>query len=128
MLLPMKFVIATTKKILWTQSPFFVLKIFLYLGFRDLLFSNKLLLNQLHAVSRTQQGRQKEPKVLRQSVPHFCRIREALRVEWQNSTPLFASTPERRNNNINLSKYFISSSGDQTHYQSVLQSHFGITQ
>ena len=34
--------------------------------------------------------------------PTFCRILEALRVEWQNSTPRFASrqlvlTPERRN-------------------------------
>ena len=45
-------------------------------------------------------------------------------VEWQNSTPRFASTVERRNGNINLSKYFISSSRDRTHHQSVLQSHF----
>ena len=52
-------------------------------------------INQLHAVSRTRQG-----------------IPEALRVEWQNLTPRFASTPERRNGNINLNKYFISSSGD----------------
>ena len=81
-----------------------------------------------------------------------CRILEALRVEWQNSTPRLASTPERtkmeiyflfflasrciphtaasrlsstlerRNGNINLSKYFISSSEDRTHNQSVLQS------
>ena len=52
------------------------------------------------------------------------RILEVLRVEWQNSTPRVASTPERRNGNINSSKYFISSSGDRTHNQSVLQSHF----
>ena len=45
------------------------------------------------------------------------RFLEALRVEWQNSTP------ERRSENINLSKYF-SSSGDRTHSQSVLQAHF----
>ena len=50
----------------------------------------------------------------------FCRILEALRVEQQNSTPRFAQTPERRNGNINLGKYFISSSGDRTHNQSVL--------
>ena len=64
--------------------------------------------------------------VLRHSVPHFlpnC-VLEALRVEWQNSTPRLTSTPERRNGNINLNKYFISSSGDRTHIQSVLQSHF----
>ena len=54
----------------------------------------------------------------------FCPILEALLVEWQNSTPHLTSTPERRNGNINLNKYFISSSGDRTHNQSVLQSHF----
>ena len=32
-------------------------------------------------------------------------------------------TPERRNGNINLSEYFISSSEGRTHNQSVLQSH-----
>ena len=36
----------------------------------------------------------------------------------------FASTPERRNQNINLNKYFISSSRDRTYNQSILQSHF----
>ena len=76
----------------------------------------------LYAVSRTRQGRQREPSV-KTPFPTFCRILEALRVEWQNSTPHLASTPERRNGNINLSKYFISSSGIRTHNQSVLQSH-----
>ena len=57
---------------------------------------------QLHAVSLTQQGRQKQ---------HFRRILEALRAEWRNSTPRFASTPERRNKDINLNTYFISSIG-----------------
>ena len=28
-------------------------------------------------------------------------------VEWRNSTPRFASTPERRNGNINLNKIFL---------------------
>ena len=37
---------------------------------------------------------------------------------------LFASIPERRNANINFNKYFISSGGDRSHIQSVLQSHF----
>ena len=49
---------------------------------------------------------------------------EALRVEWQNSTPRFTWTPELTNGNINLNKYLISSCGDGTHNQSVLQSHF----
>ena len=104
----------------------------------------KIKLNQLHAVSRTQQGRQRDPSVASEpSVPSepsvasepsepsvqnsaesgFCRILKALRVEWQNSTPPLTSTPERRCGNINLSKYFISSSGDRTHNPSVLQSH-----
>ena len=73
---------------------------------------------QLHAVSRTQQRRQREPSV-RHSVPHFLS-----KYRVQNSTPRFASTPERRNGNINVSKYFISSNGDRTHNQLVLQSHF----
>ena len=38
--------------------------------------------------------------------------------------PLFALTPERSNENINVIKNFISSNGDRTHKQSALQSHF----
>ena len=79
--------------------------------------------NQLHTVLRTQHGRQREPSVMTLRSP-LSEILEALRVEWQNSTPRLISTPERRNENINLSKYLISSSGDRTHNQSVLQSHF----
>ena len=75
----------------------------------------KIKWNQLHAVSRTQQGRQREPSVKTLPLSTFCRILEALRVEWQNSTPRLTSTPERRNGNIKLSKYFISSSGDRTY-------------
>ena len=55
------------------------------------------------------------------SVP---RILEALLAEWPNSTPRFALRPDRRNGNINLNKYLISSSGDRIHNQSRLQSHF----
>ena len=62
--------------------------------------------------------------MLRHSVPHYLSNLEALRVEWQNSMPQLPSTPEQRNGNINLSKYFISLSGDWTHNQSVLQAHF----
>ena len=76
------------------------------------------------SVSRIQQGRQREPSV-HTSFRTFCRILEVLRVEWQNSTPRLTSTPERRDRNINLSKYFISSSGDRAHNQSVLESYFG---
>ena len=35
-----------------------------------------------------------------------------------------ASTPEQRNENINVSKYFISSSGDRTHnHEQIFYSH-----
>ena len=63
----------------------------------------------MHAVSRTQQGKQIEPivKTLRCPLsPEFWR-----RVKWRHSTPHFASTPERRNENINVNKYLISTSG-----------------
>ena len=54
--------------------------------------------------------------------PNFRRTR--FFVISRNSTPRFASTPERRIENINLNKYFILSSVDRTHSQSILQSHF----
>ena len=54
--------------------------------------------------------------------PTFCRILKELHIKWQNPTLRFASAPERRNGNINLSKYFISSSGDRTLNRLVLQS------
>ena len=52
--------------------------------------------NQLHPVSRVQQGRQREPSVKTTPFPTFSWILEPLRVEWQNSTPRLTSTPERR--------------------------------
>ena len=72
---------------------------------------------QLHAVSRTQQGKQREP-----SAKTFRSLVSA--EQGKNSAPRFASTPVRKNRNIHFNKYFISSSGDRTHNQSVLQSHF----
>ena len=36
----------------------------------------------------------------------------------------FALTPERRNENINVNKYYLSASGDRTLDHSILQSHF----
>ena len=50
--------------------------------------------------------------------PTFHGVLEALSTEWRNSTP------KRRNGNINFNKYFISSSGDRSHNQSILHSHF----
>ena len=59
--------------------------------------------------------------------PAHCRVGRSnlvLRHSVSHSlTPRLSSTPQRRNGNINLSKYFNSSSGDRTQYQSVLQSH-----
>ena len=54
-------------------------------------------------LSITQHGRHRKPTV--KTFPIFSRILEAL-LEWRNSTPRFASTP---NGNINLNKYLISS-------------------
>ena len=81
-------------------------------------------MNQLHAVSRSQQGRQKEPSVKT--------LHSSLSAEFWRNCALSGRTQRRalprhqseENGNINLSKYFISSSGDRTHNQSVLQSHF----
>ena len=52
----------------------------------------------------TQQGKLREPSVT--PFPTFCRILEALHAGWLNLMPHFASTPERRNENINVNKYF----------------------
>ena len=68
----------------------------------------KIELNH-HAYSRVDRGN----LVLRHSIPHL--LPNLGGIEWWNSTPLFASTPERRNGNINLNKYLISSSGDRSH-------------
>ena len=56
-----------------------------------------------HAVSRTQQRRQRNPSV---KTHFFHRILEVSRVEWRNSIPRFVSTPEPRNENINLNNFF----------------------
>ena len=83
--------------------------------------SNKIIFTLYPAQSRVGRGN----LVLWHSVPHFSRqILEALHVKCRYSTPRFASTPERRNGNININKYFISSSGDRTHNQLILQSQF----
>ena len=81
-------------------------------------------LHQLHAVFRTQSGRQREPSIKTHRSPlsaEFWRI--ACWVAELNAA-LYLDTTERANENINVSKYFISSSGDRTHNQSILQSHF----
>ena len=54
--------------------------------------------NLRHAVSRTQQSRNREPsvKTLRSPVSaELLYIYIGLRVEWQNLSPRFASTPEK---------------------------------
>ena len=37
----------------------------------------------------------------------FRRVLEALRIEWQNSAPRFASTRERRRENINVNNIYL---------------------
>ena len=76
---------------------------------------------QLQAVSRTLQVRQREPSVKI--------LRSPLSVEFRKHCVLSGRTQRRacrrhQSGIINSSKYFISSSGDRTHNQSVLQSHF----
>ena len=77
---------------------------------------NQIKLNQLQVVSHIPQGRQREPS--------FKTLRSPLSAEfWRHCvlsgrTQRRASTPESRNRNINLSKYFTSLSGDRTHNQS----------
>ena len=77
--------------------------------------TNNLKKNQLHAVSRTQQGIY---AVLRHSVPHFSPNSGDIECWVEELTAaLFASTPERIIENINVNKYFISSSEDRTYNQ-----------
>ena len=80
--------------------------------------------NQLHTVFRIQQGRQRAHSVKT--------LRSPLSTEFWRHCVLSGRTQRRalprhqseENGNIILSKYFISSSGDLTHNQSILQSHF----
>ena len=69
-----------------------------------------------------QQPRQREPENL--VVTHFVPIKTLLAIfwgiAWRKSTPRVASLQTRRNKNV---KYFISSSENQTHNLSRVQSH-----
>ena len=66
----------------------------------------------------------RENLVLRHSVPHFLPNSGDI-VWWVAKLNVALNLDTRaRNGNINVSKYFISSSGDRTHNQLVLQSHF----
>ena len=78
----------------------------------------------LKSVSFCFQGRQREPSVKTLRSPLSAEFWRHCVLSCRNQRRAFASTPERKNGNINLSKYFISSSADRTHNQSVLQSHF----
>ena len=76
---------------------------------------------QLHAVSRSQQGRQRESSVKT--------LRSPLSAEFWRHCVLSGGTqrsalPRNQSENINVNKYFTSASGDRTHNQSILQSHF----
>ena len=74
-------------------------------------------ISQLHAVPRTQQVRQRKPNVKT--------LRSPLSAEfWRHCVLSGRTQPERRNENINVNKYFTSSSGDRIHNQSILQLHF----
>ena len=79
--------------------------------------------HQLHTVSRTQQGRQREPsdETLRSPLSADFWRHSVLRGRTQRRALPRHQSEEIEN--INLSKYFISSCGDRIHNQSSLQSH-----
>ena len=54
-------------------------------------------INQLYAASRTKHSRKKELSVKTLLFLTFRRVLDTLRVEWWNSMPRFAPTPEQRN-------------------------------
>ena len=87
------------------------------------LISKNFKINQLHLYAAFSKIGRRD-LVLRNSLAHFSPILDALRVEWWNSTSRSVLTPELRNGNITLNKYFMSSSGDRTNNQSRVQSHF----
>ena len=72
----------------------------------------RIFVYQLHFVSRTQQGRQKEPVVLRHSFPHFPPDFGGIAC-WVAALNAALSLVTRAKKWI--LKYFISSSGDRTH-------------
>ena len=75
------------------------------------------MLNQLQAVSRTYQDRQRRPSIKTLRSPCF-------RKPNSGGIKCLPQTPqERRNENIDLNKGFFFSSGDRTHNQLLLQSH-----
>ena len=78
----------------------------------------KIKLNQLHAVSRTQQGRQRELIVKT--------LRSPLSAEFRRHYVLSGRTQRRalHRHHSEEMEIKISSSGNRTHNQSVLQSHF----
>ena len=82
-----------------------------------------LFKNQLHAVSSTQLGRQRElsVKILRSPLSAKFRRHCVLRGGTRHSAFSRHQGDEMK---MNVSKYFISSSGDRTHNQSILQAHF----
>ena len=73
-------------------------KVLLVFSFYILKFSYVILyvLNffELHVAYRMYEGRQKKPSVKTLGSSFLPNRGEALRVEWWNSTPRFASTPE----------------------------------
>ena len=76
-------------------------------------------LNQLHAVSRTQQGRQRELSVKTLRPPLSAKFWSNCVLSGGTQRLAFASTPEQTNENISVNKYVISSDEDRTHNQSV---------
>ena len=77
--------------------------------------------NQLHAVSRAQQGRQKDPSVKTLRSPLFAEFWRQCVLSGRTQPPTLCLNTSAKTWKY---KYFISSSGDRTQNQSILQFQF----
>ena len=112
----------TRRKVVLADSRFWILIKFITYSFFSKIF--KYIKYQLHTVSRTQQGRQREPSVQTLRSPLSAWFWRHCVLRGRNQRRALPRHQSEENGNINLSKYLISSSGDRTHNQSILQSHF----
>ena len=95
-----------------------VLRVRFFSLFSIMLYQKKS--NQIHAVSRTQQGRQREPSVKTLRSPLSAEFWRHCVLSGRTQRHASPQHQSEENRNINLSNtYFISSSGDPTHNQSV---------
>ena len=78
--------------------------------------------NQLYAVSRTQQGRQREPSVKTLRSRLSTELWRHCVVKWRNSTPRFASKPDRENEHRSILRHVLLSYSKKGFLSSIQQS------